>query len=65
MSYERAEYHTCKDGNPCYGHKVNVEYIKEDHGHYGEILVRRTKCTKCRTFCDSENISPHKEFRSK
>lgn len=63
MSWERAGQHNCKNGRICYGHKVSVRYEKVEY--MGKSMMSRiVTCDKCGESCESETISPHKEFRT-
>jgi formate hydrogenlyase subunit 6/NADH:ubiquinone oxidoreductase subunit I len=53
MSWERAENHSCSDGRPCSGHKVNVEYVKSE---IDSQLHRVARCGRCNESCTTETI---------
>tara|TARA_R110000787_G_scaffold243675_1_gene349658 strand:+ start:76 stop:417 length:342 start_codon:yes stop_codon:yes gene_type:complete len=59
MSWERAENHSCSDGRPCSGHKVNVEYVKSE---IDSQLHRVARCGRCNESCTTETI-PNQNYR--
>mgnify|MGYP003677949272 CR=1 FL=1 len=58
MSWERAAAHSCADGRPCIGHKVNVVYKKRDTGQ----MARVPYCNRCNQSCETECI-PNQNYR--
>jgi len=59
MSWERAENHSCSDGRPCMGHKVNVEYVKSE---IDSQLHRVARCGRCNESCTTTTI-PNQNYR--
>jgi hypothetical protein len=61
MSWERAAAHSCADGRPCIGHKVNVVYKKRETDNAGQ-MTRESYCSRCHQSCETECI-PNQNYR--